>query len=115
MARLYSDEDFVFAVTEGLRTLGHDVLTVQEAGNAGIDDDAIQLEFAIQNDRAVVTFNRWDFVWLHRQSKDHAGIIACTRDSNLEGLTMRIHTAILENESLQGKLIRVYVNSWKVG
>lgn len=32
MARLYSDEDFVYAVSEGLRALGHDVLTVQEAG-----------------------------------------------------------------------------------
>ena len=114
MARLYSDEDFVYAVSEGLRALGHDVLTVQDAGNAGIDDDAVQLQIAIEQDRAIVTFNRWDFVWLHRQSKNHKGIIACTRDNNIESLTMRIHTAILANEPLQGKLIRVYVNNWSV-
>jgi hypothetical protein len=32
MARFYADEQFPFPVVELLRTLGHDVLTVQEAG-----------------------------------------------------------------------------------
>lgn len=41
MARLYSDEQFPRRVSELLRTMGHDVLTVQEAGNAnlGIPDE----------------------------------------------------------------------------
>jgi hypothetical protein len=34
MASFYADEQFPFQVTELLRNLGHDVLTVQEAGNA---------------------------------------------------------------------------------
>lgn len=32
MARLYADEDFDYPVVEELRQLGHDVLTVPEAG-----------------------------------------------------------------------------------
>lgn len=48
MARLYADEMFPRKVSELLRTMGHDVLTVQEAGNAnlGIPDDEV-LAFAI--------------------------------------------------------------------
>jgi hypothetical protein len=34
MARFYADEQFPLPVVELLRNLGHDVLTVQEAGNA---------------------------------------------------------------------------------
>lgn len=35
MARLYSNENFASGVVQELRRLGHDVLTSQEAGNAG--------------------------------------------------------------------------------
>jgi hypothetical protein len=34
MARLYSNENFPLPVVEALRALGHDVLTIQEAGKA---------------------------------------------------------------------------------
>ena len=34
MARLYADEQYPYPVVEFLRALGHDVLTVQEAGKA---------------------------------------------------------------------------------
>ncbi len=34
MARLYADEQFPYEVVEHLRDLGHDVVTVQEAGKA---------------------------------------------------------------------------------
>ncbi len=43
MARLYADEQFPRTVSELLRTMGHDVLTVQEAGNnnLGIPDENV--------------------------------------------------------------------------
>jgi len=34
MVRLYADEQFPYEVVEHLRNFGHDILTVQEAGNA---------------------------------------------------------------------------------
>jgi predicted nuclease of predicted toxin-antitoxin system len=56
MARFYADEQFPFPVVELLRTLGHDVLTVQEAGNAdrGIPDEEV-LAFAISQERSILT------------------------------------------------------------
>jgi predicted nuclease of predicted toxin-antitoxin system len=79
MARLYADEQYPYPVVEFLRALGHDVLTVQEAGraNQGIPDPEV-LSFATSSNRAVITQNRKDFVRLHRIQPDHAGIIACT-------------------------------------
>ena len=106
MARLYADEQFPFTVVKLLRNLGHDALTIQEAGNAG-DDDPEVLAFAVNNDRAVVTQNRRHFIRLHAQQPNYAGIIVCTDDKNLERLATRINDAIAGEETLRGKLIRV--------
>ncbi|MEP6515789.1 DUF5615 family PIN-like protein [Microcoleus vaginatus] len=106
MARLYADEQFPFPVVALLRNLGHDALTIQEAGNAG-DDDPEVLAFAVNNDRPVMTQNRRHFIRLHAQQPNHAGIIVCTDDKNLERLATRINDAIADEETLRGKLIRV--------
>jgi len=108
MARLYADEQFPRDVSERLRTMGHDVLTVQEAGNAnlGIPDEEV-LAFAIGNNRIVITLNRQDFIRLHRINTDHSGIIVCTNDPNRPRMATRINEAITAEESLAGKLIRV--------
>ena len=57
MARLYANENFPLPVVLALRDLGHDVLTVSETGKAEQawpDEDV--LEYAIQDDRALLTF-----------------------------------------------------------
>ena len=66
MARLYADEQYPKRVVELLRNLGHDVLTVQEAGNANqkIPDEKV-LAFALSIDRAILTLNRSHFIRLH--------------------------------------------------
>jgi predicted nuclease of predicted toxin-antitoxin system len=109
MARIYADEQFPRIVSELLRSIGNDVLTVQEAGNAnlGIPDEDV-LAFAISNDRAVLTLNRYDFIRLHRLKPDHAGIIVCTNDQDRPRLATRINDAISLEETLGGKLIRVH-------
>lgn len=88
--------------------MGHDVLTVQAAGNAnlGIPDEAV-LAFAISDNRAVVTLNRQDFIRLHRAKPEHTGIVVCTNDPNRSQMAIRISEAITAEEPLQGKLIRV--------
>lgn len=56
MARLYTNENFPQPAAEELRRLGHDVLTVQDAGNAGQAVPDIQvLDFAKGKGRAIVT------------------------------------------------------------
>ena len=108
MASLYADEQFPREVSVRLRAMGHDVLTVQEAGNAnlGIPDENV-LAFAISDKRAVVTPNRQDFIRLHRATSEHFGIIACTNDVDRTRMATQINKAIAAEESLQGKLIRV--------
>ncbi len=108
MARLYADEQFPLSVSELLRKLGHDVLTVQEAGNANqcIPDDQV-LIFAYQDNRAVITLNHKDFVQLHRINPQHAGIISCTNDLDRPRMANRINAAITAAETLDGQFIRV--------
>jgi predicted nuclease of predicted toxin-antitoxin system len=108
VARLYADEQYPFPVVTFLRALGHDVLTVQEAGKGGlqIPDDEV-LAFATSQGRAVLTLNRYDFKQLHLAQPDHAGIINCTNDRNWEAFANRVNAAILAEAPLEGKLIRV--------
>lgn len=108
MARLYADENFDYPVVEELRRLGHDVLTAQEAGQAQQRvPDATVLAFATAQVRAVLTFNRRDFIRLHRQSAAHSGIIVCTRDDDSVALAARIHQAVGTAAALNGQLTRI--------
>lgn len=108
VARLYANENFPFPVVEALRSLGHDVLTVAETGKAEQawpDEDV--LEYATQDDRGLLTFNRKHFVRLHNQSIPHAGIIACTFDSDFSALAQRIDGAVREHSELNRILVRI--------
>ena len=109
MARFYADEQFPVETTIALRSLGYDVLTVQEAGNANqrIPDPEV-LAFATKNNRAVLTINRHDFIRLHKHSPNHAGIIACTENTNFERLAAKIHEAVAQLDILDSQLIRIY-------
>jgi predicted nuclease of predicted toxin-antitoxin system len=109
MARLYADEDFPLPVVEELRRLGHDVLTVQEAGRANQQiDDAQVLADATADQRAVLTHNHADFRRLHRQRQPHAGIVSCTQDPlDPAGLGQRIHGAIAPLSDLANQFIRI--------
>lgn len=109
MARLYADEDFPLPVVEMLRQLGHDVLTVHEAGraNQGIDDANVVAD-AVAQLRAVLTHNHADFKRLHRRAPSHEGIVSCKQDpQNPLDLAQRIHTAITAAGTLANQFIRV--------
>jgi hypothetical protein len=108
MARLYSNENFPLPAVEELRRLGHDVLTVQEAGqaNQSVDDEAV-LAFAYAERRMLLTINRKLFVRLHRVQSEHCGIIVCAMDPDFAGLAQRIHEAIEAHVQISKPLIRV--------
>jgi hypothetical protein len=108
MARLYADENFPQPAVERLRELGHDVLTVQDAGKAQqkLPDEAM-LADACADGRAVVTHNRKDFRHLHATIPEHEGIIACSEDLDFIGLADRIHEAIEALPKLPGQFIRI--------
>jgi hypothetical protein len=108
VARLFADEDFPLGTVEVLRSLGHDAVTTRDAGlaNRGTSDPDI-LRAATAEGRAVLTYNRIDFMRLHRQQLGHAGIIVCTADTDFERQAQRIHTAISGLGELTGRFIRV--------
>jgi hypothetical protein len=66
------DQHFPLQVTQGLRQLGIDVLTAQEAGRCGLPDPD-QLAFATAEGRVMVTFDS-DYLALHQAAVPHAGI-----------------------------------------
>jgi hypothetical protein len=106
MASLYANENFPFQVVQALRVLGHDVLTTMEAGNANQSTpDEEVLAFATQNQRALLSLNKRDFIRLYLKNPDHAGIIICTQDADVTGQAERIHEAINSERWLAGKLI----------
>jgi hypothetical protein len=105
MALFYADENFSYRVVERLRALGHDVLTVQEAGERG-HDDARVLQYATGVGRAVLTFNRRHFARLHRLSPTHTGIVSCTWDEP-DPLAARIHQGVTTSGLLVGLHLRI--------
>jgi predicted nuclease of predicted toxin-antitoxin system len=108
MASLYADEDFPLPVVVDLRNSGHDVLTAHEAGqaNQGIPDPKV-LAFAINQSRALLTRNRWDFVRLHKQVQLHCGIIVCSKDPDFPAQSRKIHQSLLNHPVLDNQLIRI--------
>jgi hypothetical protein len=59
------DENVSEDTAHALSELGHDVLTTRQAGNKGLDD-VRQLTLAVRLGRIFVTYNRRDFLLLHR-------------------------------------------------
>ena len=108
MARLYANENFAMPAVEALRTLGHDMLTTLEAGQAGraVSDPEVLAQATAQG-RAVLTFNRRHFIRLHAAAPRHAGIIVCTFDVDFSALASRIDAAIRALPALEGQLLRV--------
>lgn len=108
MTFLYADENFLFPAVEALRRLGHDVLTAEEAGQAGhaIPDDAV-LAYAHALSRAVLTHNRRHFRNLHYAGHAHSGLILCTEDVDFVALGSRIDAALASTGDPSGQLIRI--------
>jgi predicted nuclease of predicted toxin-antitoxin system len=108
LARLYADENFPIPTVEALRRLGHDVLTIAEAGQAGLgvpDEDV--LVFAHAEGRALLTHNRKHFRNLHRAGWPHSGMVLCTEDTDFDSLAARVHQALSQVINVAGQVIRV--------
>lgn len=72
------------ALTHNLRLRSIDVLTVSEAGNKALSDEA-QLDFAYAERRVIYSANIGDFQRIHTEyllaGKEHAGIILVTQQA----------------------------------
>jgi hypothetical protein len=106
--RFYTNENFPVPSVIFLREIGYDVQTSQDAGNAGISMvDKDVLNYAINNNRAVLTLNRRHFIQLHKINPHHFGIIVCKVDSDFQRLAKKIHETVVSYKKLNGELIRI--------
>ena len=91
--RLYFDEDVSVDIVRNLRQRGFDVLSTHEARRLQLDDDA-QIDFAVEEQRALVTHNRRDFEVQHERAlaegKAHFGIIIARRRANDAAVVSRL-------------------------
>lgn len=108
MARLLADENFPLPVTEQLRALGYDVVTLEDLGKSDqrLADEAV-LDLAIEQGRAVLTLNRRHFVRLHGEKPDHAGIVVCSLDVDFARQAQRIADALGATDPIERKLVRI--------
>ena len=108
MSRLFADENFPLPVVDGLRAAGHDVVTIQETGEAGVSlADDVVLARATADGRAVLTLNRKHFIRLHRERPEHAGVVVCTFDPDFARQAARIDAALRGMTSMLGQMLRV--------
>ena len=110
MEKLYVNENFPLPAVKLLREFGYDILTSADAGNANqrIPDEDV-LQFAIAENRILLTLNRRDFIQIHKTIPIHLGIIICTEDIDFIGFANRIHAILEQNKNLfENQLIRVY-------
>ena len=71
--KFLADEHIELSIVTGLKLLGIDIISINEAGKRGSDDEEI-LSFAKENDRIVITRDS-DFVKLHSKGISHAGVV----------------------------------------
>jgi len=114
--RLLIDEDTQDArLVSALRTEGHDVLTVNEAGLRGQPDSAV-LAHAAHDQRVVLTMNCRDFLELHEASNAHSGIIGIYQGRDLrKNMTFAAVATALANLTASGWNFTgqfVVLNTW---
>ena len=108
MKLLLADENFPFPSVTALQNFGHDIKTLNDynKNNISLSDPEV-LAFARKERRAVVTLNRKDFISLHHEVKNHAGIVVCIFDLDFDRLARAIHQSISSMSTLTNHLIRI--------
>ena len=102
--RYYADEHVAKAVATGLRLRGVDVLSVQDAGLQGAQDEE-HLAFALAQRRVIFTQDD-DFLRLAAQGRAHAGIVYASQHTSaghiIRGLMLIHH--VLSAEDMAGAI-----------
>jgi predicted nuclease of predicted toxin-antitoxin system len=96
--KFYTDEHVARAVVHGLRLRDIDVLTVQEANMMGATDKA-HLLLAIREERVIFTQDA-DFLRLHAQGIEHAGIIYASQHTSV-GRIVRVLVSIYQTMQVE--------------
>ena len=79
--RFYTDEHVPYAVINGLRNRGADILTTKEAGMLGASDEE---HIVLASEQARVIFTQDDdFLRLHDKGINHSGIVYTPQQTSI--------------------------------
>ena len=110
-AKLLLDENVHEGLAEALRKQGFDAITVAEVRRRGFSDSE-QLDFAISQSRAVLSFNLVDYeelaVQCFRKGREHFGIIV-SPERDFRDLLKRLLKLLQEREAQDLKNQLVYL------
>jgi len=95
--KFHLDESMDNAIAEGLRRQKIDVTTTPGLKMLGISDEE-QVAFALQSGRVILTHDA-DFLRLHRQGFEHAGIVYCQQGRRSIGEIIRSLIRIWEMQT----------------
>ena len=110
--KIYLDEDVRPILADILRERGYDTISTLESKMIGSTDKA-QMDFAIQEERAILTHNIKDFVQMHRVYQDkHYGIILSEQIS-LKELLRRILRFLAQTKSNKVKGQIIWLSKYK--
>ena len=113
--RLYFDEDVHPDLVYVLQEKGFDAITTIEAGLQG-NSDRQQIDYAISNNRAILTFNVKHFVLLYNEmyskNRQHPGIVVSTQQNF--GETLKRLLKLLNNKTAEEMSNSIeFLNNWK--
>ena len=106
--KLFASENLFELIIAYLRSLGHDVLSIRDAGLSGIPDDKVY-QIACKENRVIVTMDK-DFSRIFRFPPDRCGgiivakIYKRTVDETLE-IFKKFHSSLKETDILENLVI----------
>lgn len=106
--RFFTDEDIYAVVAPALRQAGFDAVSTPESGRMG-ETDELQLAWAAEQGRVLVTFNVAHFAALHStwlaDGRQHAGLVVSSQRPVGDFLRRLLHLANdLDAETLHNRL-----------
>lgn len=114
MSKFYADENIRIQMVQEMRAKGLDVQTSPEANNDGITDPE-QLDYATSQNRIILTDNRRDFIKLHNDGQEHAGIFSYKPHSlSVEQATARTHYVSEQVSDMQNTHVRINEGDWMI-
>lgn len=116
--RLYFDEDSMDAdVVDGLRLHNVDVITAADAGMLSRNDES-QIQWALENNRVIYTFNIRDFYRIHtsiiKQTKTHKGIILGQQSYSIGEQIRRIRKLVFFKSAEEMENQVEFLSAWQV-
>ncbi|MFQ6054444.1 MAG: DUF5615 family PIN-like protein [Methanosarcinales archaeon] len=113
--KIYTNENISSVVAKVLREWSYDAISAPEAGLLTSPDEE-QMEFAVTQRRAIVTFDIKDYPRLHAEyissGSHHCGIIV-SKQLVIKELLRRLHN-LLQTLTAEDMLDRIeYLGQWK--